>query len=402
MSAAVEVPRSFEAMLFSSFLKHAPIGLALCQSPGKILMANAAFHQLLGTASDQDSCSLSELIQPEGDLEGGKLLSELFAGKLESFHVECPSPAVDGKSVRWTMWALEGANRDTDCAIVIVEDLSAVTVARERLHQAERLEAIGRLAGGVAHDFNNVLTGVLLYCDLLLSVVGPADRARKYAEEIRTAALQASSLVRQLLSVIRSRKSLPRPICLNEVAEGMRNLLARLIGDHIELKLRLDPTLGLVKMDPAQAQQILLNLVLNGRDALPKGGEISVETGNCKMQILSDHAVSNSEHPCLPCAVFAVEDNGVGMDESVRAHIFEPFFTTKASKGSGIGLATVHDIVTSNGGLIHVQSELGRGTRISILLPLVSTLTSDSLPDPNFHPTPNGELHSFQFEETTP
>ena len=216
------------------------------------------------------------------------------------------------------------------------------------------------------------------------------------------AGLQASGLVRQLLSVVRSRKSPPCPVLLNEVAEGMRNLLARLIGDHIELKLRLDPTLGLVKMDPAQAQQILLNLVLNARAALPTGGRISVETGNCKMQILSDHAGHNSEHPCLPCAVFAVEDNGVGMDEHVRAHLFEPFFTTKAGKGTGIGLTTVHDIVTSNGGLIHVQSELGRGTRISILLPLASTSTSDSLPDTNFHSTPDRGVHSFQFEETTP
>jgi len=189
---------------------------------------------------------------------------------------------------------------------------------------------------------------------------------------------------------------------LNEVAEGMRNLLARLIGHNIELKLRLDPTLGLVKMDPAQEQQILLNLVLNARDALPNGGQISVETGNCKMQILSGHASHNSENPCLPCAVFAVEDNGVGMDEHVRAHLFDPFFTTKAGKGTGIGLTTVHDIVTSNGGLIHVQSEPGRGTRISVLLPLAPGSTSDSLLDNDFHLTPNEEVHSFQFEETTP
>ena len=117
------------------------------------------------------------------------------------------------------------------------------------------MQTVGRLAGGVAHDFNNLLTGVLVYCDLLLSVVGPEDRARKYAEEIRTAGLQAAGLVRQLLTVLRSHNSLHRPVSLNEVAEGMRNLLARLIGDSIELKFRLDPTLGLVKMDPVQAQQ---------------------------------------------------------------------------------------------------------------------------------------------------
>jgi signal transduction histidine kinase len=403
MSAVAEVLRSSEELLFSSLLKHAPVGLAFCQSPGRILMANAAFHELLGLPADQEDCPLSALIHSQDDGDGaGLLLSQLFDGTRESFQIECPPPAVESKCLRWTLWAVEGVNGATDCAVVMVEDLSAVAMARQRLQQAERLETIGRLAGGVAHDFNNLLTGVLLYCDLLLSVVGPADRARKYAEEIRMAGLQASGLVRQLLAVVRSRKSLPRPILLNEVAEGMRNLLARLIGDNVELRLRLDPALGLVKMDPAQAQQILLNLVLNARDALPNGGQISVETGNCKMQILSGHASHNSEYPCLPCAVFAVEDNGVGMDEHVRAHLFEPFFTTKAAKGTGIGLTTVHDIVTSNGGLIHVQSEPGRGTRISVLLPLAPGSTSESLPDNDFHPTPNQEVPSFQFEETTP
>jgi len=177
------------------------------------------------------------------------------------------------------------------------------------------------------------LTGVLLYCDLLMSVVGPADRARKYAEEIRKAGLQARGLVRQLMSIVRSNKALPRPVSLNEVAEGMRNLLVRLIGENIELKLPLDPAVGLVKMDPVQAQQILLNLVLNARDALPDRGHISVETGNCKMQILSEEGESSSEKTSLPCALFAVEEEGVGMDEWVRAHLFEPFFTTKVGKG---------------------------------------------------------------------
>jgi signal transduction histidine kinase len=174
-----------------------------------------------------------------------------------------------------------------------------------------------------------------------------------------------------------------------------------LIGENIELKLRLDSGLGLVKIDPVQAQQVLLNLVLNARDALSGGGHISVETGNCKMQILSSTGENNSETTCLPCAHFAVEDNGVGMDESVRAHLFEPFFTTKAGKGTGIGLATVHDIVSSNGGLIHVQSEVNRGTRINILLPIVPEPAPEFLEDPSFHPTHNGEALSFQSEETT-
>jgi signal transduction histidine kinase len=400
MSAVAEILQSPEKNQFSSILKHAPIGLALCQFPGNVTSTNSTFKELLGLTSNQVPCALPELIQ-DGS-QSRRLIAELFQGTRESFQMESAAWGAESKPLRWTVWAVHGEGSGTERAVVMIEDLSSVALARQRLQQAERLETVGRLAGGVAHDFNNLLTGVLLYCDLLMSVVGPADRARKYAEEIRKAGLQASGLVRQLMSVVRSNKSLPRPVSLNEVAEGMRNLLARLIGENIELKLRLDPALGLVKMDPVQAQQILLNLVLNSRDALPDGGNISIETGNCKMQILSVKGESSSEKTSLPCALFAVEDNGVGMDESVRAHLFEPFFTTKVGKGTGLGLATVHDIVSSHGGLIHVQSEVRRGTRINILLPIVPESAPDSVPDTNFHPKHNGEVLSFQSEETTP
>jgi len=400
MSALVEILQSPENNQLSSILKHAPIGLALCQSPGNVTSTNSTFEELLGLSSNQIPCALPELMQ-DGN-ESRCLISELFQGRRESFQLECAAWGAENKSLRWTVWAVHGEGTRTESAVVMIEDLSGMALARQRLQQTERLETVGRLAGGVVHDFNNLLTGVLLYCDLLMSVVGPADRARKYAEEIRKAGLQASGLVRQLLGVIRSNKSRPRPVSLNEVAEGMRNLLVRLIGENIELNLRLDPALGLVKMDPVQVQQILLNLVLNSRDALPEGGHISVETGACKMQILSANGESSSEKTSLPCALFAVEDNGMGMDESVRAHLFEPFFTTKVGKGTGIGLVTVRDIVSSNGGVIHVQSEVRRGTRINILLPIVPESAPDSVPDPSFHPIHKGGVLSFQSEETTP
>jgi signal transduction histidine kinase len=227
------------------------------------------------------------------------------------------------------------------------------------------------LAGGVAHDFNNLLTGVLLYCDLLLANLEPCHRVRKYAEEIRKAGIQATGLVKQLLAVARPTKCEPRLFSLNEIAEGMRNLLVRLIAENIELRFNLDPNLGLVKMDPTQAQQILLNLVLNARDALPDGGQVVVETSNCKVQALTDPQSGASKVAALPCALFVVSDNGIGMDATTQAHLFEAFYTTKVGKGTGLGLATVHDIVTSNGGLIHVESAPSRGTRVSVILPLV-------------------------------
>lgn len=208
--------------------------------------------------------------------------------------------------------------------------------------------------------------------------------------------MQASGLVRQLLAVARPGNSQPRLLSFNEIAEGLRNLLLRLVGGNIELNLQLDPNLGLVQMDPTQAQQILLNLVLNARDAMPHGGQIHVESRNCKLQILTDP--ESSGNSTLPCAVLSVEDTGDGMDAATRARLFEPFFTTKAGKGTGLGLVTVHDIVIASGGLIHVSSEPGRGTRFSIFLPLApDALNTASRND--FYPVNDGEVFSSNEED---
>jgi two-component system cell cycle sensor histidine kinase/response regulator CckA len=271
---------------------------------------------------------------------------------------------------------------------------SAVATPPQR-RQHEQLESVGRLAGGVAHDFNNLLTGILLYCDLILAVDSD-ERVRRYATEIRNAGIQATGLVGQLLAVAKPVNSDPRLLSFNEIAEGLRNLLARLIGENIELQFRLCPSLGLVRMNPTQAQQILLNLVLNARDAMPGGGVITVETTNCRMQIVSDSTAidrtardrsfssanfEGNRIGSLPCVLFVVEDSGAGMDDATRAHLFEAFFTTKPTgKGTGLGLTTVHDIVTGNGGLIHVESKLGRGTRFTVLLPLARPLEQNPQP----------------------
>jgi two-component system, cell cycle sensor histidine kinase and response regulator CckA len=243
----------------------------------------------------------------------------------------------------------------------------------QRLRRAASLESVGRLAAGVAHDFNNLLTGILLYCDLLLATLEQAHRGRKYAEEIRGASLQGAALIRQLLAVTRPGQGEAVPLCLNSIIEGMCTLLRRLIGETIELQCQLDLDLGLVEMIPAQAQQILLNLVLNARDALPSGGQIRVETRNCRLQVLTDPQATTHPAASFPCVLFTVADDGCGMDAETRAHLFEPLFTTKeAGKGTGLGMATVHDIVARLGGLLHVESHPARGTRVTVVLPSVS------------------------------
>ena len=191
MSAVAEVLRSPDEVRFSSFLKHAPAGFALCQIPGNITATNSVFDQLLGLSSSPIPIPVADLIQPQDGCDSRRLLSELFRGTRESFQVECPVSGDVSKSRRWTVWAVRREGGRPRFAVVMLEDLTDAAATQQRLHQAERLETIGRLADGVAHDFNNLLTGVLLYCDLLLSVVGPSDRARKYAEEIRKAGLRA-------------------------------------------------------------------------------------------------------------------------------------------------------------------------------------------------------------------
>jgi two-component system, cell cycle sensor histidine kinase and response regulator CckA len=386
MSAAAKVswtPQDTKTELCTLF-ENAPGGLAQCRRDGSITALNSVMERMLRSDGVVERARFfSDLLPQENRAHGERLFSELFERERNSFQMD--SQGADANSLHWTVWRVSGTADSPDCALAWAEDGPKNHEAEQRLRQAQRLEAVGRLAGGVAHDFNNLLTGVMLYCDLLMAHLEPCHRVRKYAEEIRNAGMQATGLVRQLLAVSRPTNSEPRLLSLNEIAEGMRNLLVRLIGETIELKFSLDPNLGLIKMDPTQSQQILLNLVLNARDAMPTGGQITVETSNCNVQVLTE-SISGASPASLPCALFVVGDNGSGMDDATRAHLFEAFFTTKGGKGTGLGLATVHDIVSSNGGLIHVESAPSRGTRVSVLLPLVPQAFLHTQEAHDFHP----------------
>ena len=377
MSAAAEFPWTppDPKTELERIFEDAPLAVGQFHSLGTLTALNPALQRMLGARVKAGRPpSLLDLIHPGNRAESELLMSELFEGDRDSFQIDSASP--NGSKLRWTAWRVSGVNGQADFALALAHDNSATVEAEQRLRQAQKLEAVGRLAGGVAHDFNNLLTGVLLYCDLLMAGLEPANPARKYAEEIRTAGLQAAGLVKQLLEVSRPADSEPCLLSLNETVESMRNLLVKLIGENIELKFQLDSNLGLVKMDPTQAQQILLNLVINARDALSETTsgvrQISIETRSCKVQVLPESQPGARAIASIPCASFVVSDNGCGMDAATRAHLFEAFFTTKpGGKGTGLGLATVYDIVTSSGGLIHVDSAPACGTRITILLPLV-------------------------------
>ncbi len=332
---------------------------------------NPAFERTLERGpAGQLSLRLFELVPPQDRDRTELLLRDLLDSRCDSFGIEVRDA---GYAIsKWMAWRQPGYGSEPDHALLIAERTSDAVPAEESQLQTRRWEAVGRLAGGVVHDFNNLLTGVMLYCDLLLSSLDARDRRRRYADEIRSAVTQASGLVRELLVFARPQAAPARLLCLNEIARAMHDLLSRLIGENIALDLHLDPELGVVKIDQAQAQQILLNLVLNARDALPNGGRITVETSNCRFQPVSG-ATAPDGPTAFPCVLLVVGDNGHGMNAETRQRLFEPFFTTKnAGQGTGLGLTTVRSIVTTNRGLIHFESEPGRGTRAMILLPRAS------------------------------
>jgi signal transduction histidine kinase/ActR/RegA family two-component response regulator len=240
---------------------------------------------------------------------------------------------------------------------------------QEQLQQAMKMEAVGRLAGGIAHDFNNLLTSILGNAELARLEAGSPGPLAQYLEEINEAAQSAASLTRQLLAFSRRQIIEPRVVDLNELVERLRRMLARLIGEDLELALALQRDLGAVRVDPGQFEQVLVNLAVNARDAMPHGGRLLLQTANVELE-----AEYCAKHPNLQpgkYVLLAVSDTGHGMSEEVKGRIFEPFFTTKPKgRGTGLGLATIFGIVKQAGGAIEIYSEVGLGTTFKIYLPL--------------------------------
>jgi signal transduction histidine kinase/ActR/RegA family two-component response regulator len=259
---------------------------------------------------------------------------------------------------------LEATNRELERQITGREQ------AEEALRQAQKMEAVGRLAGGVAHDFNNLLMVIRGQAALSQNNVGLSGTLRRELGEIVRAADRASSLTRKLLAFGRKQVLQPRVLDLNALVTQVAEVLPPVLGEDIKLSLDLDPELGRVKADSAQVEQVIMSLVFNAREAMPRGGELTIQAANCDLD-----AAWSRFHPGVqagPHVMLAVRDTGHGMDEETQSHLFEPFFTTKdKSKGSGLGLATVYGTVSQSGGCVTVSSKLGLGTTIQIYLPRV-------------------------------
>jgi two-component system cell cycle sensor histidine kinase/response regulator CckA len=256
------------------------------------------------------------------------------------------------------------------CMFSIFKDITDHQILEKQLHQAAKMEAVGQLSGGIAHDFNNLLSVIIGYCEILEDQLPPNSSLHKDCEQIRKAGERAASLTRQLLAFSRQQVLEPRIIDLNTIAVEMEKMLRRLIGEDIDLRTSLDPSLGSVKADRGQIEQVIMNLVVNARDAMPNGGRLTIETANAELEEEDDHR--NPQPRQQPYVLLSVSDTGIGMDAETQARIFDPFFTTKElGKGTGLGLSTAYGVVKQSGGHICVYSELGHGTTFKIYLPRV-------------------------------
>jgi two-component system cell cycle sensor histidine kinase/response regulator CckA len=264
--------------------------------------------------------------------------------------------------------AMRMAANLTANAIENVRLFEAEQARAEQLRQSQKLESVGRLAGGIAHDFNNMLTAINGFSDLTLRKLPEGDPLRANLLEIRKAGSRSAELTQQLLAFSRRQMLHPRVIDLNQTVNDTKVLLERLIGEDIEVSLALSPDIGSVQADPGQITQVIMNLAVNSRDAMPDGGKITIETANQDLD--QDYMAGHAEMPAGSYVMLAVSDNGSGMSPEVQKHLFEPFFTTKPTgHGTGLGLATVYGIVKQSGGYIWAYSELGQGAVIKVYLP---------------------------------
>jgi len=355
---------------FRSLVTNAPYGICRCDASGVLLSANPALVSMLGYASS------SELID--------RSLPTLYAESQQWF------TAADyfRSSQRFTGLIAEWLRKDGSTIIarlsgrtihdeknvtffeLFAEDITEHRTLEQQLRQAQKMEAVGRLAGGIAHDFNNLLMVISGYCEFLLERIGPDPGVRGPAQEIAKAAKRATSLTVQLLAFSRKQMLAPKLLDLNAVVTENLKLLTRLIGEDIDLVMIPGGELGLVKADPGQVEQVIMNLAVNARDAMPRGGNLVIETANVRL----DESYTRTHAGVEPgeYVMIAVSDTGVGMDPETQSHIFEPFFTTKGPKGTGLGLSTVYGIIKQSGGYVWVYSELNKGTTFKVYLPRVS------------------------------
>jgi PAS domain S-box-containing protein len=356
---------------FRSLVTNAPYGICSCDSTGKILDANPAFLELLGLKSADELVgqyiyNLYNDTEQWFDLADCLRASEPFKGLVADWKRKGGTTVVriSGRSVM-------NGQREGVVFEIFAEDVTERRALEQQLRHSQKMEAVGRLAGGIAHDFNNLLMVISGYSEFLLERLGAEPYLRGPAQEIASAAERASSLTRQLLAFSRKQMLAPHIVNLNDIATENLKMLTRMIGEDIDLVLSPGKNLWPVRADAGQIEQVIMNLAVNARDAMPSGGKLTIET--CNVTLGEEEARRHAPLRHGDYVMIGINDTGGGMDAETQSHIFEPFFTTKGPKGTGLGLSTVYGIIKQSGGYIWVESEVGRGTTFKIYLPRVAS-----------------------------
>ena len=357
---------------FARFFNNTPIAIATVNRSGRLMRTNASFARLFGTlpraAEGEPGPSILDGVLPTHRASFEETLRAAAEARSDIPPLELQVAGEGGRSVRMWVTPVSDADGEGESAILYALDTTELRQVEERLAQAQKMNAVGQLAGGVAHDFNNVLQAIIGYCDLLLANHRPTDPSFPDIMQIKQNANRAASLVRQLLAFSRRQTLRPEVMSLSDTLSELSMLLKRLLGERVELDLRHGRDLWPVKANVNQFEQVIVNLAVNARDAMPGGGKLAIRTSN----IHADEAarLSVSGMPAADYVVVEVSDTGTGMSAEVMEKIFEPFFTTKeVGKGTGLGLSTVFGIVKQSGGFIDVQSAMGEGTTFRIYLP---------------------------------
>ena len=370
---------------FRSLVVNAPYGICRSNANGQLVDANPALIAMLGFSGGDELLQRNLATDIYRDPEQRALLLECFRCGHSFDKVEAEWTRQDGSAlvVRVSARPIRETAKTVSFELY-AEGITEQRALEQQLRQAQKMEAVGRLAGGIAHDFNNLLMVISGYCEFLLQKLGSDPSLRGCAQEIANAADRATSLTRQLLAFSRKQMLTPKVLDLNAVVSENLKMLPRLIGEDIELATLPADALGRVKADPGQIEQVVMNLVVNARDAMPTGGKLTIETANVTL----DEAYTRGHPGVVPgdYVMLAISDTGMGMDKETQSHIFEPFFTTKGQKGTGLGLSMVYGIVKQSGGYIWVYSELDHGTTFKVYLPRVE----EAEEKPALQPAPPG------------
>ncbi|MDB5048779.1 MAG: domain S-box protein [Fibrobacteres bacterium] len=380
------------------------VGVMKVEAPGRyrILAANHAYFANSPKTRDQlIGKLLEEWLSPEGFRVWDAKAREVLAFN-RSIHFESTSYTLSTPQTLEQHWTpIKDKEGNVTHILVVARNITELKRVQERLRQSEKMEAVGQLAGGIAHDFNNLLTAINGFAYLALTRKDIPDDLREYIDGIRRSGERAAALTSQLLAYSRKTVLLPSLMNMNSAVAEMEKILRRLIHENISVAARLQPDLGLVKVDPGQMSQVILNLAVNARDAMPHGGHLNLETANVKLPGPQDETPGDA--PAGAYVMLAVKDNGSGMSPEVRDRIFEPFFTTKeAGSGTGLGLSSVYGIVKQSGGYITVQSKSGLGSIFRIFLPMAVPAGVASPAAATLEATPGGKESVLLVEDEEP